>query len=215
LIRLAGLPWLSTAEAYLRQTVPAALSGRRAGEATMIAGFSTLRRPTSSWFSCESGVALAVDRVAGIDRAPILDSGVEAVELLEAAEHVLCEIELGLGVALEPVEIVSALPAGSVVATVSTIRGGRVFDRLLLALPLDIELLPASSPFAPELLGMVELTASIAIPGPRLEPHDAAELGRGDLLLLGPGPLVASLKVGEARPVAGHFDPNRNCFLTD
>lgn len=213
--RLVGLPRLSTAEAYLRQTVPAALSGRRSGEAVMIACFGAPRRPASSWFSCESGLALAVDRIAGIDRAPILDSGIEAVELLEAAEHVLCEIERGLGIALEPVDIVAMPPAGSIVATVSTIRGGRVFDRLLLALPHDVELLPAPSPFAPELLGMVELTASIAIPGPRLEPHDAAELCRGDLLLLGPGPLAASLRVGDARPVAGHFDPARNCFQTD
>jgi hypothetical protein len=215
LAELAGLPRLSTGEAYLRQTVPAALSGRHVGDATMVACFARPRQAPLSWFLCESGVALAIDRIAGGDRRLTSAEGVEAAELLDAAEPVLHEVEQGLGIALEPLEMAAAPPAGSLVATVTTLRRGKVRDRVLLALPDGIEFLPAPPQFAPELLGMVDLPASIAIPGPRVAPHDAAELHRGDLLLLGPGPLTASLKVGDARPLAGRFDPARKCFQTD
>lgn len=212
---LAGLPRLSTREAHLRQTVPVALSGRHVGGATMVACFARPRQATLSWFLCESGVALAIDRVAGADRRLTSADGVEAAELLDAAESVLRQVEEGLGIALEPLEIAAAPPAGSLVATLSAFCEGNIRDRLLLALPLDIELFPAPPQFAPELLGMVDLPVGIAIPGPRVAPYDAADLRRGDLLLLGTGPLTASLTVGDARPLAGRFDPARRCFQSD
>jgi len=210
---LRGLPVIAPGEAHLRRIVTAALSGRRVGGATMLARFVPVEDGHRGWFACEHDLFVAIERLNGTDRRASVDDGVAAAELIEAAEPLLDAIEVGLNLAIEPSALASDHPGGHVVATVTTLRRGATIDRLLLALPADIELFPASPPpAAPELLATVRLRAGVTIPGPRVAPHDAADLARGDLLLLGAGPLRAELSVGDARSFAGHFDPARRCF---
>ena len=212
---LLGLPAISPDEAYLRQTIPAALSGRQAGQTTIVASFAKGHPDGLAWFLCETGIALNIERVDELDRRLRAEDGLGAADLLDAAEPLLCEIEAGLGIDIEPIEVLDSLPPGGIVVTIEALRGTAVVHRARLALPLDIELLPAQAQFAPELLGTVHLPATVIIAGPRVLPHDAATLKRGDLLLLGTGPLPASLGVAGAPPLSGRYDPALRCFRSD
>jgi hypothetical protein len=206
---LAGLPELDPGEAHLRQVLPAALSGRRAAGAVIRAAVPRALPDRLIWYHCTSGWAFAPDRVAGVATLAPRNDGPAAAGMLAAIEPLLDQIELALGVALEPEGLADAPPANPLITRVETLAGGVTRDRLWIALPPGAAVLPAPMEFAPELLATVPLAARITLDGPRVPPVDAAAIGAGDLLLLGAGPLAATLSVAGQLAIAGRYDPAR------
>lgn len=203
-----ALPVLDPAEAYLRQVVPAALTGRRVDGAPIRADAPRVRPERLGWFRCAKGWAFAPERLGGEAVAIFPEDGPAAAAMLDRLEPLLRQVELALGVTLEPDAVDDAQPDAATVFRVER-EGG---DRLWLAVPPGAELLPAAPEFAPELLRGVAVALTLALEGPRVPPHDAATLAPGDLVLLGPGPLAATLTVGDAAPRIGRFDPATGGF---
>ncbi|SDA36233.1 hypothetical protein [Sphingomonas sp. NFR15] len=208
---LDRLPRLDPAEARLRETVPAALSGRRCADGTLVARIPAAPSTARWWYACANEAAFALLLRDGRDARLLADDGPTAAEALEACEPLLREIELGLGIALVPERLVEA-PAHTPIVEVTALAEGIARQRLLLALPLTLMLHPAAPEFAPELLGGVSVRVAVRIAGPRLAPHAAASLAPGDLLLL-ENPLAATLHVSGQAPLAGRFDPAAARFI--
>lgn len=202
------LPALDPAEAYLRQVVPAALTGRRANGIPIRADAPRARPERLGWFRCTDGWAFAPERVGDETVALSPEDGPAAAAILDRLEPLLRQVEQGLGVTLEPDTVDDAQPEAGIIFRLE--RKGR--DRLWLAVPPGAELLPGAPEFAPELLSGVAVPVMLALEGPRVPPHDAAALVPGDLVLLGPGPLAATLTVGDEAPRIGRFDPATGGF---
>jgi hypothetical protein len=199
--QLTGLRAIDPAEAELRRVVVAALTGLDVGGAPTAASVPAAQTQAGDWLRFGCGIALAIDR---LDGAPVrLDSGdaLSAAALVERAEPLIGAIEAALGVALDPVDLAEAPPAGIVVE----IDHGTA-ARLRLAIPTELALLPRPAAFAPTLIAAAALAARVVIPGPRVAPHAAAGLTAGDLVLLGPGPLPARFEAGGIAHVAS-LDP--------
>lgn len=203
---LRGLPAMEAHEAELRRIVLRALTGRRVGGGVLAAHIASRPDRRGGWLRFESGAALALDRLE--DAACRFDAqdGLAAAALIERAEPLLRTIEMALGIDLEPVDIAAEPPAEGPIVTLA----GAVLTARL-ALPLSLTITPAPPEFAPELAGRAAIPATVMITGPRLAPHEAADLTPGDCLLLGGAPLQADLAVGAIR-VAGSFDPRDRRF---
>lgn len=210
-MKLDRLPRLDPAEARLRETVPAALSGRRCTGGTLVAHIPTVPPTVRWWYACAEGAAFALLLDDGRDARLLTDDGPAAAEALEACEPLLREIELGLGIALVPERLDDAPPLAPAI-DVTVLHAGAARQRVVLALPPGLALHPAAPEFAPELLGAVGVRVAVRIAGPRLAPHDAAALAPGDLVLLGT-PLAATLHVPGQPPFAGRFDPAAAHFV--
>lgn len=203
---LRGLPRMDTREAELRRNALRTLTGRRIGGALLTAQVRIDTDRRGGWLRFDSGAALALDRLDDLAcRFEALD-GLAAAALIERAEPLLRTIEMALGIDLEPAEIDADPPADAVI--VSLAAAGLAAR---LALPLGIPLLPAPAEFAPELAGKAAVRTRITIAGPRLAPHQAADLMAGDCLLLGGAPLQAELVAGTIR-IAGNLDPRTRHF---
>lgn len=207
-----ALPMLDPAEAYLRQTVPAALSGRTAGGHPLRADLPRIGPDALGWFRCADDWAFAPERAGGEAVRLRPNDGPAAAELLDRFEPVLRQIELGLGIALEPETVTDAPPPAALLVRVERLAPTPQ-DRLWLAVPPGAALLPAAPEFAPALLGAVALPIAVTIAAPPVPPLDAAGLAAGDLLLLGAGPFAATLTIAGAAPRAGRFDPAAHAFL--
>lgn len=203
---LRGLPAMDVREADLRRTVLRALNGRRVAGAVLAAQIASPPDRRGGWLRCESGAALALDRLDGTACRFEEADGLAAAALIERAEPLLRTIEMALGIDLEPADIAAEPPADTPIVALAA---GGLAARL--ALPRDLALRPAPAEFAPELAGRAAIPAKISIAGPRLAPHEAAELAAGDCLLLGHGPLQADLAAGTIR-IAGSFDPRARHF---
>ena len=205
---LRGLPAMNAREAELRRIALRALTGRRIGRGVLTARVESRPDRRGGWLRFESGAVLALDRLD--DAACRFDThdGLAAAALIERAEPLLRTIEMALGIDLEPIEIANEPPADAVIATL-----GAAGLAARLALPLDLAVLPAPVEFAPELAGKAAIQATVILVGPRLAPHEAAELAPGDCLLLGGAPLPASLAAGAGSIRAdGVFDPRARHF---
>lgn len=203
---LAGLPTMDAHEAELRRIVLRALTGRRVGGGVLAAHIASRPDRRGGWLRFASGAALALDRLE--DAACRFDAqdGLAAAALIERAEPLLRTIEMALGIDLEPMDIAAEPPAA---APIVTLAAAALTARL--ALPLALATAPAPPEFAPELAGRAALPARITIAGPRLAPHQAADLAPGDCLLLGGAALPAELAAGAIR-IAGSFDPRDRHF---
>jgi hypothetical protein len=211
---LANLPKLSPSEAHLRQVVPAALTGQPCGEgARLVASFPALVPAQTAWFDCANGLAFAVEMMAGQPVRLGPDDGIAAAEILDVLEPALRAIEAALGIELEPEDLTTAPSQGGLIARIETVAEGTPRDRLYLALAPDQPVLPAAPVRAPELLGHVPVPVQVRIAGPRIRPHEGADLGPGDLLLLGPGPLGAELRALDQPARTGRFDPGARSFF--
>lgn len=212
---LRGLPALSPDEAYLRQAIPAALSGRTAGDRILRAGLLGAPPDDTRWFRCADGLGFAILRLDGAEVIADPDDGPAAARLLERAETMLTAIEQGLSLMLEPFDLGPlVLDAPPLIVHVET-RSAQTddsLDRLLLAVKTDHPILPSLAPCAAALTGAVPVTARLRLAGPRLSPADAAALAPGDLLLLGHGPLTAHLRIAGGPEIAGTLMPMERCF---
>lgn len=203
---LRGLPVMDPREADLRRIVLRALTGRRIGGAVLAAHIAPQPDRRGGWLRFESGAALALDRLEDLACRFETHDGLAAATLIERAEPLLRAIEMALGIDLEPTDIADEPPADAlIVALAAPGFAAR------LALPLGLAILPAPSEFAPELAGTAAIATKITISGPRLAPHEAADLAPGDCLLLGGAPLQADLAAGTIR-IAGSFDPRARHF---
>lgn len=210
---LQGLPAIDPAEAELRRSVVAAITGRRVGDAVLVAHFARHPDDRGDWLACANGVAVAFDRIGGsAARLSVID-GFDTAATLERSEPILRDIEAALGIDLDPIEVVPAPPVDGVIVTISAGERDRPVHALRLAIPPTLALLPEPPLFAPELLGRAAIAATVTIEGPRIAPHDAAELTTGDCILLGSQPLAASLLVRGLAAIPGTFDPVGQRFL--
>lgn len=207
---LAGLPALSTDEAYLRQAVAEALNGCEVGDDVMRAAFVDAGSGDIAWFDCGGGLAFALLRLDGADVSADPEDGAAAALLLERAEAMLAAIEAALSITLEPRDLaVRGDAPRSLVVRVDVEAAGHA---LLLLMPHDIAILPSPAPAAAALVSHVPVPFRIRFAGPRLSPGDAASIGPGDLLLIGSGPFDAVIEAGSMAPVPGQFDPAARRF---
>lgn len=204
---LTGLPRIDPAEAQLRADLLAALNGVEVAGALLTATLPA-GPPRLSWFACAAGLAFALDRIGGEALHLKSADGVRAAELLERAEPMLRAVESALDLELEPESLGEAPPAGDPLWLRLDARfGADLRDRIVLAIPRTLPLIASPAPFAPGLLDRIPLPARLTLAGPRLLPLEAATLFEGDLVLLGEGPLRATLDILERPPVAGLYDP--------
>lgn len=203
---LRGLPAMDTREAELRRVVPRALTGRRIDGAVLAAHVAPAPDPRGGWLRFETGTALALDQLGGTACRFEARDGLAAAALIERAEPLLRTIEMALGIDLEPAEVSAEPPADVLIVTLAA---AGLAARL--ALPPGLALLPAPPEFAPELIGNAAIGTRITITGPRLAPHEAADLAPGDCLLLGAALLPAELVAGTIR-IAGSLDPRARQF---
>lgn len=211
---LASLPKLSPSEAHLRQVVPAALTGQPCeGGARLIASFPAQVPAQTAWFACANGLAFAVETLAGTPVRLDPADGIAAAEMLDALEPVLRAIEAALGIELEPDDLVAVPPQDALIARIETLAEGAPRDRFYLALSADQPVLPAAPVLASDLLGHVPVPVQVRLAGPRIRPHEGADLGPGDLLLLGAGPLGAELHALDGPVWTGRFDPGARTFF--
>lgn len=210
---LAGLPRIDPAEAQLRTDLLEALNGLEVEGALLVAGLPP-SPPRLAWFACAQGLAFALERLGGDPLHLQAGDGVRAAECLERAEPLLRAIEWALDIALEPEELADETPvADPLWLRLETRADAQIRERIYLALPRSLRLIATPAPLAPRLLDAVPLPARLAIAGPRLLPLEAADLGAGDLLLLGEGPLGATLTFLDRPPVAGIYDPAASRFI--
>lgn len=203
---LRGLAVMDPREAELRRTALRALNGRRVGGGVLAAHVAARPDRRGGWLRFACGAALALDRLDGAVCRFEAQDGLAAAALIERVEPLLHTIETALGIDLEPTDIADAPLAD---APIATLAGAGFVARL--ALPLDLAVVPAPAEFAPELAGKAAIAAKITIAGPRLAPHEAADLAPGDCLLLGAAPLHADLASGAIR-IPGSFDPRARQF---
>jgi hypothetical protein len=204
-------------EAHLRQSLLGALCGVRVGAHPLRAHFplaidSVRAEPVdqlSPWFLCADDIAFRIVRLA--DRPVRLDpaDGPAMALLLDAADSLLAALEDVLGLTLEPGDIGPRPGRALLIARIEGEGGEALID---LALPRDAALLPTPAPFAPAMLGHIPVGIRLTINGPRLPPADAAALARGDMLLLGPAPLAATLHLPAGSRIDGRLGPAERLF---
>lgn len=207
-MELTGLPAIAPLEAQARNELLAALNGCVVREGVLAAAIVDAPPGGLAWFGCRGGAAFALDVLDGAPlRLDAADTG-RAGAALDAAEPVLRAVETALGIELEPEALDAAAPGGNGWTVRLTVSPVTV---LHLALPRDLSRdsgpVPVAVPFAPGLLHHVPLPVTLTLAGPRVAPVDAADLGPGDLVLLGQGPLAATLHIPGRARVAGQFDP--------
>ena len=186
---------ISLDEAHLRQAIPAALCGRRVGDLVLRARFPFAEAQGRGWFRAAPDLAFRIRRLDG--KATPIDpaDGPAAAMLLDDADPLLCEIEAALGLTLTPGELIERPAEDWLIVTVEGARPdeARADSLVDLAVTPAIALLPAPPVLASGLVRHVPVPVRLAIAGPRLPPQEAAALAPGDLLLIGPEPLAATL----------------------
>ena len=214
-MELTGLPVIDPLAAQTRTDVLGALNGCEAGGLLLRAAIpADAGAALGAWFQCQNQSAFAIDVEDGECLRLGASETARAIQALEAAELLLRALERALGIELVPEALEEDwFPDAHDVVEVEGLARGRVVRQLRLALPRGLRLSPVAAPFAPGLLEHAPLPVTIALPGPRLAPHEAADLGPGDLVLLGPGPLRATLRIPARQAVTGTFDPQARRFV--
>ena len=217
------LPVIAPERAERQSGLIGALNRRRLDALTTEAGLAPADEQASAgaWIGLEApdGTRLQLAPLLAAGTIPQLfaadggpDAAAAAVALAEV-EPLVAALERVLGVALAPVSL-DAQPAAIGVGGAGTIiRFDALQDRVLVhrvlvavpdGLPLRL-LAPLPLAAGPDLGLRLAWTAGLA--GPTLPASSAARLARGDLLLLGPGPMLARLALpGRGRPLLARLD---------
>ncbi|WP_336970712.1 hypothetical protein [Sphingobium aromaticiconvertens] len=214
---LPHLPVMNPDEAFIRQAVVSALTGRRCGDRVLAASLPLVPPIQDIWFACEGGVSLAIAMLDDVPQVFAAGDGHAAAALLDRADPLLAEVEAALSLSFDPRDIMDGGVPGGLIVQVDAFAApdAAAHDRLLIALPPDIAILSSPAPAASELLGSLPVPVRLCITGPRLSPIDAATLSPGDLLLLGRGSLTATLGLDGGDMLRGRFDPQAVCFQPD
>lgn len=211
--RLAGLPRIAPDEKALRQVLLESLNGVNAAGFTLRVEVLRDLSYELCWFRCVDGAYLAIEQWSGEAVRFLHRDSAIAVEWLERAEPFVAAVECALGIELEPADLVAeGMPSDCLGLHIEGLVDGAVQHRILLAVPRGLRLRPAPAPFAPELLADVAIEVDLVLEGPRLEPHEAADLARGDLVLLNGSQLSARLYTRSRAPMEGLFDPRSLSF---
>lgn len=206
------LPQMEPLDAQARNDLLAALNGCAIHGAVLRAAIVEVAPEDCAWFTCRGGIAFALDLLDGaVLRLAAADTA-HAMDVLERIEPLLRTLETALEIELEPDALEHGVPDHA--ARMLRVMPGSG-TRLYLALPHDLGLAPRPARFTPDLLPHVPLAVAMTIAGPRLSPIEAADLGIGDLVLLGPGPLPAMLDAPGRARVRGRFDPRAATFAPD
>ena len=192
-------PVMGVEEAHLRQSLLGALCGLSVDDRVLRAQLLPRGDDATAWFRCADAIAFRLLRLDGPAMAALLD----------AADDLLSAVEAALGLTLDPFDIGPCPDTAGL-----TVRIGSLDQQivLLLSVPFDAAILAQPAPLAPSLLGHIALPVAIAVAGPRLSPADAATLSPGDLLLIGPAPIAATLCPPHGDAIPGRLDPVARCF---
>ncbi len=223
---LCDVAAMSTAMGRLRRMIGGRLAALSVNGQPAIWRLATVApvasMPPLIWMA--NGAALRVDRVTGL---PIVVDDAEpgaALAALDGLEPVLVALEQRLGLSLEPVAI-APLPgdfehrdAVSVEVRLSGAGDVILATEITLILPQDIALAaqPAGADAVYEqpslLASRVPVPVALVVAGPRLPIATAASLAKGDLLMVGPGAVSASLIGPGGAMASGRFDPGTARF---
>lgn len=214
-MKITGLPEMELAEAQWRSDMMSALNGQVIDRMMVRAAIVTPEPRALVWFTCVNGFAFAFERCAGVRPLLTTEDSARAIALLEAPEPLLRLVEYALGIELEPDGLRREIDSDWALVRIDGVDGERLVHRFYLSLPWRSPISPRDAPFAPELLGDVPVPAHLMVAGPRVAPHDAADLSEGDLLLLGPGPLHAALHALGGPQVQGWIDPGARHFTSN
>ena len=201
-------PALDAEEAHLRQSLLGALCGLSVDDQLLRAQLLP-RGADAAWFRCADAIAFRPLRLGGCALSMDASDGPAMAALLDAADDLLSAIEAALGVTLDPIDIGPCPDAAGLTVQIDSLDQKIL---LLLSVPLDAAILAQPAPLAPSLLGHIAVPVGIAVAGPRLSPADAATLAPGDLLLIGPAPIAATLRPPHGDAVPGRLDPVARCF---
>ncbi len=202
-------PALGAEEAHLRQSLLGALCGLSVDDQLLRAQLLPRGADAAAWFRCADAIAFRPLRLGGPALSMNASDGPAMAALLDAADDLLSAIEAALGVTLDPIDIGPCPDAAGLTVRIESLDQKIL---LLLSVPLDAAILAQPAPLAPSLLGHIALPVGIAVAGPRLSPADAATLAPGDLLLIGPAPIAATLRPPHGDAIPGRLDPAARCF---
>lgn len=158
------------------------------------------RRAATAWIEFRAadhpvGIAplLVDDALARMSDAQGKPDAVLAAAMLARIEPLVAALELVLGHELHPAGLQGGPSQGALLLRLDAgTPEGSILHRLLAALPDDLPIEPLSLPdMAPGAMDGLRLRWRASIAGPNIAAAQWNRLGRGDLLLLGTGPLTA------------------------
>lgn len=203
-----------------RQTqLIAALNARQAAGLTVAArlAFARDRRAANAWLCFDAGAQhalvapLLVDgelvRLTGGDGVP--DPAL-AARLLPAIEPLVAALETALGADLRPRSLATDIPDDFILLRLDAACSRHsIRHRLLVAVAGEGAVAPSPLPAAaPPLLANLRTRWTATLDAPALPAARLGSVGRGDLLLLGLGPLRARIEIpGRGVALAGRLEP--------
>lgn len=193
-------------QAQLQTRLIATLNRRRLPEFETSARVASERdrRAASAWIQFTAGhqtlsvAPLLVDgQLARIATAQGRPDAPGAAAALAQIEPLVAALELVIGRELHPAGLQSHHEDPAVMLRLdASVAEGPIRHRLLLAVPPDLALEPLTLPeVVPTTLARLRLRWVARLPAPSLAPNRLAAMGRGDLLLLGAGALVARVSL--------------------
>lgn len=202
--RLRAIP---PERARLQTALIAALNSREVDGLSTTARLASARdrRAARAWidFKTDGGrVAVAPLLVEGglaqLTRGGAGPDAAAAAALLEQVEGLIAAVETALGTELQPSGLSETVDEGASVLLRldgSAAQAG-IRHRLIVAVPTAMEAAPLPLPTRmPGVVSRLRPRWSARIPGPAIPAERAARIGKGDLILLGPAPLVAKLSL--------------------
>lgn len=145
------------------------------------------------WARCSEDILVHIDLIDS--QAQIFSENRlnELVQAFDAADPILSEIESTTGFILDPIEMITAVPADHAIIEISRTNA---VDRILIAFPYEIEHrreIAALAENLPDNLSHVPVSCSLMIRGPKLDLDHAADISVGDLLLFGGASVSAAV----------------------
>lgn len=221
-----ALPRIDAAGARMQDLLIGTLNRRKTERLRTRARSATERdrRAAGAWIRFETrgrAVFVAPLLVEG-ELAPMTagdaPDAVGAAATLARIEPLVSTLERALGAELHPAGLAAHAPDGSVfVRLEGRQQGVDAPSRLVVALPPDLEIAPlASGTIETVALPPLSIACRICCDGPALPPARVARLGRGDLLLLGPAPLVGRIALpGRDKLAIGRIDLAGRAYVVD
>lgn len=203
-----------------RQTqLIAALNGRHSSGLTFSArgAFARDRRAANAWLSFEAGKQSALvapllveGELVRITAGDGIPDPALAARLLPAIEPLVAALESALGEDLRPSALVTEIPDDFILLRLDAACSRHTIrHRLLVAFAGEGAVMPSPLPAAaPPLLANLRTRWTAVIDAPALPARRIGTVRRGDLLLLGLGPLRARIKIpGRDVALAGRLEP--------
>lgn len=208
------LPPIDPEQAQAQSALIEALNRRRAGALLLSAQITKQDASVPAWIALDStghgtlhiAPLLADGAVPALSDATGRPDAAAAAVALGAIEPVVAAIELVTGRTLRPVAVADQA-RGAATIRVEAHAGTALVHRALLTVPAGLRLDGVSLPLDPSAFVDVAPAWAARIGGPELSPARLAEIGTGDLLLLGTaGDLARFTPPGRDTPLVGRLD---------